>query len=127
MLLKFTTADMLNNSLVDVATGVKAYDIVTVLMDSMNTPESFSSLSKARPQSVSSNAFASSSKSAQPKQPSTSEDITSCERRRTKITDAVGNVVADIIWNGRRPDITIGDEKVGALTDLFGSSTVRFL
>jgi len=124
MLLKFTAADMLNNSLVDVATGDKAYDIVTVLMDS---PESFSSLSKARPQPVSSNAFASSSKSVQHKQPSTSEDITSCERRRTKITDAVGNVVADIIWNGRRPDITIGDEKVGALTDLFGSSTVRFL
>ncbi|KAF8809066.1 hypothetical protein BYT27DRAFT_7241401 [Phlegmacium glaucopus] len=122
MLLKFTAADMLNTSLIDVATGDKAYDIVTVITAPTDIPESFSSPS---------NAFASSSKSPSPiqqhKEPSTPEDATRCERRRTKIRDAVGNIVADITWNGRRPDITIGDEKVGPLTDLFGSSTVRFL
>ena len=129
MLLKFTAADMLNTSLVDVATGVKAYDIETVLIAPPKVLEPFSSLSEARRLSLSSNAFASSSKSPAPiqhKQPSTSED-TGYKRRRTKITNAGGNIVADIIWNGRKPDITIGDEKVGALTDLFGSSTVRFL
>lgn len=129
MLLKFTAADMFNTRLVDVATGDIAYDIETVLMISPDVPESFPSSPKAGSQALSSNAFASSSKSASPlqhKQHSTSED-TSYKRRRTKIKDTVGNVVADIIWNGRKPDITIGDEKVGALTDLFGSSTVRFL
>ena len=122
MLLKFTTADMLNTSLVDVATGVKAYDIETVLMV---TPESLSSPSKAGLLSLSSNAIASSSKSASPvphMQPSMSG-----ERRRTKISNAGGKVVADILWDGRKPDITIGDERIGPLTDLFGSSTVRFL
>lgn len=125
MLLKFTATDMLNTSLVDVATGDKAYDIVTVMVG----PGSFSSSSKTTPQS---NAVASSSKSlslVQHKQPSTLEDTSCdpCERRRTKIRDTGGNVLADIVWNGRKPDITIGDEKIGALTDLFGSSTVRFL
>ena len=128
MLLKFTAADMFNTSLVDVATGDKAYNIVTVpVAPTTDVPESFSSSSNARP---SSNAFASSSKSLSPvqqKQLHTSEDAMNGGNRRTKIRDGVGNVVADIIWNGRRPDITIGDEKIGALTDLFGSSTVRFL
>ena len=124
LLLKFTTADMLNTSLVDVATGDKAYGIETVLMTG---PESFSSSSEVRPRSSSSNTVASSSKSLPHEQPPTSEDATNFERRRTKIRDAGGNIVADIRWDGRKPDITIGDEKIGALTDLFGSSTVRFL
>ena len=126
MLLKFTAADMFNTQLVNVATGDIAYDIETVLIIPTNIPESFSSSTKTGSQPLSSNAFASSSKSVSPVQHPTLED-TSYKRRRTKIKDTVGNVVADIIWNGRKPDITIGDEKVGALTDLFGSSTVRFL
>ena len=114
MLLKFTAADMLNSSLVDVATGDKSYDIETVLMAAPESP-------KASPQLLSSsNAIASSSKSPSPVHPSKS-------RRRTKIRNAGGNIVADITWDGRKPDITIGDEIIGPLTDLFGSSTVRFL
>ena len=115
---------MLNTSLIDVATGVKAYDIETVPMFALE-PLSPESSSKAGLQSLSLNAIASSSKSSSHvphMQPSRSG-----ERRRTKVSNAGGNVVADIIWDGRKPNITIGDEKIGSLTDLFGSSTVRFL
>jgi len=31
------------------------------------------------------------------------------------------------MWKGRRPEITICDEKVGGLNELFGSSSVRFM
>ncbi|KAF8163571.1 hypothetical protein B0H34DRAFT_857025 [Crassisporium funariophilum] len=129
MLLKFTAPDMLNTSLVDVATGSRAYDIVTVLLPNPTSTELLASSSK----SVSSPVFASSSRLSssfgkRPVSPPVEEsDATSTERRQTKITDATGNVVAEVIWKGRRPDITIGDEKIGALTDLFGSSTVRFM
>jgi hypothetical protein len=47
--------------------------------------------------------------------------------RHTAITNAAGDIVASVTWNGRRPKVILGDEKVGALTDLFGSSTVRFM
>ncbi|KAF8912066.1 hypothetical protein CPB84DRAFT_1761180 [Gymnopilus junonius] len=97
MLLKFTSPDMFNTSLINVATNQRAYDILTIPL-----PDGDSSL---------------------PKKLSTLSDPHSAERRQTILTDATGNIVANIIWNGRRPDITILDEKVGALTDLFGSST----
>jgi hypothetical protein len=91
----------------------------------MVAPESLSSSSIAGLQSLSSNAIASSSKS--PSSVPHMQTSGSSERRRTKISNAGGNIVADIIWDGRKPDITVGDEKIGPLTDLFGSSTVRFL
>jgi len=48
--------------------------------------------------------------------------------RRTLIHDSDGKVVGEIGWTGQRPqDIVIADEKIDGLTDLFGSSTVRFM
>ncbi|KAG6854555.1 hypothetical protein C0991_004891 [Blastosporella zonata] len=104
MLLKFTSADMFNTALIDVSTGERAYDIVTVL----EPPTA----DKAQPPSESAES---------------SLDVTSNERRHTCIRDASGSSLVSISWNGRRPDISILDEKVGQLTDLFGSSTVKFM
>lgn len=134
MLLRFTTPDILNTSLVDVGTGECAYDIVTTLSDDSETspesvhwPSSGSSAQttrEAQTTSKSSETMASAS-SVFPKQ-SRDEESEDPLRRKTTITDTTGTVVAEIRWKGRRPSITICDEKVGALADLFGS-TVPFL
>jgi len=58
--------------------------------------------------------------------PEEQDEPMSCQTRLTKITDAAGTVVTDIQWKGRHPTITICGEKVGALADLFGSTSVPF-
>lgn len=88
MLLKFTTADILNTVLVDVSTGERAYDIVTVL-------EEVSEIQDDRPL---------------PDEPPES-NVLSKERRCTSIRNASGTRLVSISWTGRRPDITILDEK----------------
>jgi hypothetical protein len=56
------------------------------------------------------------------------EDHSEAPLRKTWIYDSEGRVVGNIAWSGRQPkDIVIADEIVGGLTQLFGSSTVRFL
>ncbi|CAA7271469.1 unnamed protein product [Cyclocybe aegerita] len=137
MLLKFTSPDMLNTLLIDVATGERTYNITTVLDSSeqttheqeplTSTSSSFSSPERAPSDESLTSTVASSSPVLQKKVSSKPEETPKGDRRQTTVTDATGNVVAEIAWNGRRPDITITDEKVGALTDLFGSSTIRFM
>ncbi|KAJ3517395.1 hypothetical protein NLJ89_g516 [Agrocybe chaxingu] len=137
MLLKFTSSDMLNTSLIDVATGERAYNIATALDSSeqityeqaplSSISSSFSSPERAPSGESLTSTVASSSPALQKKVSSEPEGTPKGDRRQTTVTDATGNVVAEITWNGRRPDITITDEKVGALTDLFGSSTIRFM
>ena len=110
MLLRFTTADMLNTALIEVASGARVYSIVTVPAESgiVSQTKEFSACTSC------SEKFS----SAPPLR---------CKRRRTTVMDSSGQPVASMIWNGRHPDITIGEEHVGGLTDLFGSSTVRFM
>ena len=127
MLLKFTAPDMLNTSLIDVTTGERAYNIVTVLSP---PAEKVAESPELPAQASSSSHSASSSSSAsflKKSAPALSPEDLKGERRHTTITNASGDVLANISWNGRRPDITIADEKIGALTDLFGSTTVRFM
>ncbi|KAF9484663.1 hypothetical protein BDN70DRAFT_81954 [Pholiota conissans] len=130
MLLKLSAPDMLNTSLIDVATGDRAYNIVTVLIPATDRPTDVVDCMKSPAASSSSSHTPSPASSASFLKKSTPaphpEDLKG-EQRQTTITDATGKVVANIAWNGRRPDIEIGDEKIGALTDLFGSSTVRFM
>ncbi|KAG6817822.1 hypothetical protein H0H87_003230 [Tephrocybe sp. NHM501043] len=105
MLLKFTTADMFNTTLIDVSTRERAYEIVTVLDATMAEPvKQLTEVVEPLPTNASSN-----------------------EHRHTSIKDASGNVLVSISWKGRRPNITILDDEVGQLTDLFGSSTVKFM
>jgi len=124
----------LNTSLVDVATGECAYDVTTTLAEDSETPSpeslrwpssgsSAQTTREAQTTSKSSATIASAS-SAFPKQ--SHDEESDPLRRKTTITDATGTIVAEIQWKGRRPSITICDEKVGALADLFGS-TVPFL
>jgi hypothetical protein len=133
MLLKFTAPDMLNTSLIDVSTSERAYDIVTMLLPPMEIPEEQKpsvASSTLPPPSIASSSKCVSNASSSPKQPLPPPEPQcdpNAEWRHTTITDAAGDVVASVTWNGRRPTIIIGDEKVGALTDLFGSSTVRFM
>ena len=108
MLLRFTSPDMLNSSLIDVSSGQRAYNIVTNLLP-------------PKPETVGENDT--------PESPisSSSPLSTSQERRHTTITDGSGNALVTITWTGRQPDITILDENVGGLSGLFGSSTIRFM
>lgn len=119
MLLKFTTPDMLNTLLIDATTGRCAYEIVTVTMPPSELVEPDTPLDSSS-MSGSSSSFASDSA----KQPSPT--AAQLVQRRTTIKDFSGHILVDIKWNGRRPDIFIGKEHVGGLTDLFGSSTIRF-
>jgi len=119
MLLKFTTADMLNTTLIDVSTGDRAYDIITILQPSLDTNPITQSHSVSDSDSDS---------DSHPNEKAPSSSLSSPpELRRTWIRDADGKVLLDISWSGRQPNITIGEEKIGGLTDLFGSSTVRFM
>ncbi|PPQ67467.1 hypothetical protein CVT24_011524 [Panaeolus cyanescens] len=119
MLLKFTAPDMLNSALVDVATGSRAYDITTV----------FSSPEPPCPKSESSSHPEPSSSSG-PKKISDKPAVEIASNtiyRKTTVRDSDGKVVAQMDWTGRRPSITIRDEKIGGLTELFGSNTVPFM
>jgi hypothetical protein len=109
MLLRFTAADMLNCSLIDVSSGHRAYNIVTSVLPPKPEVEGENDPYGPLASSSSSHAF------------------TSQECRQTTITDASGTNLVSISWTGRQPDITILDENVGGLSGLFGSSTVRFM
>jgi hypothetical protein len=141
MLLRFTAPDMLNTSLIDVATGECAYDITTILVQeteqavknresprwapssssAQTTHELHISPKSSETMASSSPAFVKQSRPEEPAEPMTHQ------LRKTTITDAAGTVVAVVQWKGRHPTITICDEKVGALADLFGSTSVPFL
>jgi len=121
MLLKFTTPDILNTLLIDATTSRCAFEIVTATMPPSELVEPDTPLDSSST-SGSSSSFASDS-SKQQKQSFTAAWLV---QRRTTIKDPSGNILVDIKWNGRRPDIFIGKEHVGGLTDLFGSSTIRF-
>jgi hypothetical protein len=114
MLLKFTTADMLNTALIDVESSERAYTIATVLETGL---EAECSQQTAELPSV---CFSGSDNTS-------SSSPSHCKRRRTTIQDSAGNLVASLVWNGRHPDITIAGAHIGGLTDLFGSSTIRFM
>ncbi|KAF8891297.1 hypothetical protein BD779DRAFT_1514472 [Infundibulicybe gibba] len=126
MLLKFTAVDMFNTTLVDIETGEQAFQITTSLLPppviSLETTEEDENSSLSSSYSTSS--ISSSWLSKKCRSPPPPPDA---EYRHTNITDASGISIATISWTGRQPDISIGDEKVGALNNLFGSSTVRFM
>ncbi len=111
-LYQFTSLDILNTSLVDVHTGASTYQIVT----SPDTPEGSSPKITQLSRSDETSAAGSDGELEGAEAP----------KRRTVIYDAAGDVVCDIAWNGRIPDITLGDEKVGPLKQLFGSTGVPF-
>jgi hypothetical protein len=140
MLLRFTAPDLLNTSLIDVATGKCAYDISTFLVEETDQPTkdsespqwtacgSFAQTSCGPQMSPRSSETAASSSPAfvEHSHPEEPEEPMKFQSRKTKVTDAAGAVVADIHWRGRHPTITICNEKVGALAALFGSTSVPF-
>ena len=124
MLLKFTTTNMFNTFLIDVATGERAYEINTI---SISSPPA-----KTKPLSepLSSSKTAASSQELLP----VKDHYTALESRtpdaifrQTQVRDAVGTIIAEIQWEGRCPHFTINGQKVGGLNDLFGTSSVRFM
>lgn len=122
MLLKFTTTDMFNTSLINVATGERAYDIITVPVAS--TPEKAPS---PREPSSSSQTMAVSFSPIKEYPTLSEEKEDGVTRRRTQIRDASGHITVDVRWEGRHPHITIDGTEVGGLNDLFGTSSVRFM
>ncbi|KAF9500567.1 hypothetical protein BDN71DRAFT_1586070 [Pleurotus eryngii] len=111
-LYQFTSVDILNTSLIDVRTGGSTYQIVT----SPDVPEGSSSKVTQLSRSDETSAAGSDGEL----------DGAEVPKRRTVIYDAAGDVVCEIAWNGRIPDITLGDKKVGPLKQLFGSTGVPF-
>ncbi|ESK88054.1 rna-binding protein pno1 [Moniliophthora roreri MCA 2997] len=101
MLLRFTSPDILNTSLIDSSTGQVAYLIVTTESSSDSSPTSSHTQSSQA-------------------------DITD-ELRTTAVSDGEGNQLSQIAWRGRRPDITIGSEHVGTLADLFDTTSTKLL
>lgn len=134
MILKLTSTDLLNTSLLDVASGKCAYNIVTALCSDLETdafdkPTVSSYRTSESSESSSSNAsnappFSPLNEFNFPSDPPISEPT---EHRITQISDGEGEVVAHISWRGRHPDIFICGAKVGGLTNLFGSTTVPFM
>ncbi|KAL0946779.1 hypothetical protein HGRIS_012952 [Hohenbuehelia grisea] len=113
MLLRFTSTDMLNTSLVDPITGNSVYDIVTGLHKSCSDWEAPSRAS-------------SSNTAASPSSMSPASTESTIEHRYTCIQDAQGKVVCEITWNGRHPSITFGHERIASLSDLFGRTDIPF-
>ncbi|KAK7054634.1 hypothetical protein VNI00_003097 [Paramarasmius palmivorus] len=107
MLLRLTSPDILNTSLVDSSTGQVAYLIVTT--ESPSTCRDSSSSSHT--------------------QSSSQADFTveHEEMRTTIISDVEGKQLGEIAWRGRRPSITISDERVGTLADLFDTTSTKLL
>ncbi|KAJ7172242.1 hypothetical protein C8R46DRAFT_1216096 [Mycena filopes] len=89
MLLKFTSQDLFDTTLVDVANGQLVFRLSTTIV--------------AGPSS-------------------------GPVRRQTEIQDSIGAVVGTIGWSDRVPQlITLLDETVGGLVDLFASNTIQFI
>jgi len=123
MLLKFATTDMFNTSLIDVATGERAYEINTVSVPSPPAkPKPFSALS-------SDTAAPSQEKNSPVKYYHVAPEPAdrNVVFRQTQIRDTVGIIVAEIQWEGRCPHFTIDGQKIGGLQDLFGTSSARFM
>jgi len=124
MLLKFTTTNMFNTFLIDVATGERAYEINTVSVPSPPAkPKPFSEPLSSSDTVALSQEFSPvkhyhvAPESADP----------NVIFRQTQIRDTAGIIVAEIQWEGRCPHFTIDGQKIGGLQDLFGTSSARFM
>jgi hypothetical protein len=97
VILRFSTPDMLNTELIDATTGLPAFHLITTL-------------TSVRVSTGNSAPF----------------NVVEC--RRTAVHQHGDDVpVADISWEGSRPGrIGILGEQLSGVTELFGSSTVRF-
>lgn len=106
MLLKFSSPDMLDTTLVEPSTGSVAYTILT------------------RPHFIQAKSDADSDCTVFSDSDSDSESE-ALERRRTVLLDSTGTrVLAEIGWVGLQPaDIVIGDERLDGAKELFGCSS----
>lgn len=121
MILKFTTADMLNTDLVDAATGAPTYSIITAVDLTANDGEEDATLSP--PHADDKHALVSENDNLSSYLPPPPPPA-----RRTWVYDASGKVQLEIGWNGRRPEeFILAGKKIGGLSNLFGTSTVQFL
>ncbi|KAJ8079147.1 hypothetical protein PM082_013435 [Marasmius tenuissimus] len=108
MIVRVTSPDMLNSSLVDLSTNQTLYTVATTAESS--SPD-FSSPMTSQEESL------------DEKQTSTDKTV-----RITRIftgSSTESSPLSEIRWRGRRPDITIGDEHVGNLAALFDTTHTR--
>ncbi|KAF5373914.1 hypothetical protein D9758_000771 [Tetrapyrgos nigripes] len=132
MLLKFTNSDMFNTSLIDIATGAIAYDVVTCIVDTPDTadlPEVALPFGIISPSLIASNhdhpTFANFSIRSDGNMKPIPNFTPSGEARKTEIRTGDGALVAEMKWDGRRPDIFVRDEHVGQVSSLFDLSNVK--
>ncbi|KAL0574689.1 hypothetical protein V5O48_007274 [Marasmius crinis-equi] len=110
MILRLTSSDMLNTSLVDIATNQILYTVATIAEPS--SPSSSSSITSR-------------GESLDEQEASTDKTI-----RTTQIflgNSTLSVPACELHWKGRRPDITIGHEHIGPLAALFDTSSVKLL
>ncbi|KAK7467399.1 hypothetical protein VKT23_004455 [Stygiomarasmius scandens] len=135
MLLRLTSSDMLNTNLVDASTGETLYNVITFVVDSRDTspplPDATLPFGIISPSIASTSSKTSSPACAPPAKEKAQPAPTtpsSTQHRKTEIrASQSGALLADIIWNGRRPDITLLGQHVGPLTALFDTTTVPLL
>jgi hypothetical protein len=97
MILRFSTSDMLNCELINVATGQTTFHLVTNLTSIRVSASNCSE---------------------------TALDLIQC--RKTLIRQ-LGVDAAEISWEGRKPGhLSIMGEELNGIQELFGKSTVRF-
>lgn len=109
MLLKFTSSNVENTSIIDCSTGDVAYIVSTPMPPSRSRTRSTTSLMS----------FASSS---------TSHDRYAPEQKVTSLSSADGEVLAEIFWEERHASlIKIGEETLAGTGELFDAQFVKVL
>lgn len=137
MLLRLNSSDILNTCLVDISTGQTLYKVATVVQEtSQSLDEDLEDGSRVDPLNISGPCFSSSFSQECTLGKVVSSTVTATVRprpsasvtiRRTQVHNNAGKLVAEIIWRGRRPDITIGQERIQNLSKLFNTSDAKIM
>lgn len=111
MLLRFTTKDVLNTTIIDCDTGAIVYEVTTPSPCSRSRSRSTTSL----------RSFASGGSSSK-------EKLSTPERKVTSIVDSKGHFVAELTWAERHAsEIKIGEETLAGTGAIFDAPFAKVL
>ncbi|TBU50219.1 hypothetical protein BD309DRAFT_849667 [Dichomitus squalens] len=116
MMLKVTSANIHETTLVDCATGTILYRTCT----SLSEPPGLPGPSRSRTSLASTFSPANSNRSY--------EKLPACEQNTTAVLDCDGEIVAEIVWEGKNATtIRLQDEELQGTTELFDAAFARVL
>ncbi|KIK59503.1 hypothetical protein GYMLUDRAFT_44475 [Collybiopsis luxurians FD-317 M1] len=126
-LLRLTSSDILNTSLIDVSTSQKVYTLATTQIDSQNPLNQDRGHPASLGESVSESPHIDSPTFSYENAITVKSEPSDITVRRTSVLDSTGFLVAEIIWRGRRLDMTLGKHHIRNLSELFDTSNARML